>query len=325
MLRSREDLAQEGVGDRRVRELVSRGILIRVRRGHFVPATHWARLWPEGRHLLHVLAVVRDADRPPVLSHESAAVVHAFPLYRHVPQRVHVIVPSPRHAGSASDLLRHQLELDDADVVEVGGLRVTSPERTAFDLALTMATDPAQCVADSALRAAAVDGHRQDAGRAEDWRARMGDRLERARGVPGVRNARGVIAFADGRAQLPGETVSRLHLRRVGFQEVDLQVAVPGPTGRDYFIDFGLDEIRAFGEFDGLGKYVDIELRAGMTATDVVVAEKRREDWIRGRTGRPFMRWEDQHIRTVRTFAARLQAFGVRFSGDLRLIRPRAF
>ena len=32
-----------------------------------------------------------------------------------------------------------------------------------------------------------------------------------------------------------------------------LQVPVPGPTGRTFWIDFGLDEEGAWGEFDGKG------------------------------------------------------------------------
>ncbi|UWF77133.1 hypothetical protein [Microbacterium neungamense] len=117
--------------------------------------------------------------------------------------------------------------------------------------------------------------------------------------------------------------MSRLRLRSLGFREVELQVAVAAPGGGEYFVDFGLEDIPAFGEFDGVGKYLDPAMRGNRSIEDAVLDEKRREDWLRGTSGRPFYRWGDEHIVTVDAFAARLGAFGVPFTGDLRLDRRR--
>jgi hypothetical protein len=87
---------------------------------------------------------------------------------------------------------------------------------------------------------------------------------------------------------------------------------VIGSEGDEYWIDFGFPRNRVFGEFDGQGKYVDPAVRGTHSAEDAVLAEKRREDDIRGVTGWRFARWEDRHVRTPDALTARLQAFGVR-------------
>lgn len=323
MLRSRQDLLDEGLTDRALREQVADRRLHRVRRGHFVPTEIWNSLWPEGQHLLHIIAVCRDASSPPVLSHVSAAVVRGYPLYRLDPKRVHVCVPLPGHVGSAKDVLRHELDLDDDDVEERAGLRLTSAARTVLDVGRTATVEAALSIADAALGVAAVTRHRQDPDLAAVWRGDLERRLASLRGRPGVRKAERIVAFADGRAQLPGESVSRLRLQRLGFREVDLQVRIPAPGDGAFFCDFGLEEINAFGEFDGVGKYLDPAKRGGRSVEEAVVDEKWREDWVRGTTGRGMLRWGGEHISTVPVFARRLAAFGVPLTGDYRLDRRR--
>ncbi len=46
-----------------------------LRRGSFLEAADAAQMWPEGRHLAHVIAVARDSRGGAVASHESAAVL----------------------------------------------------------------------------------------------------------------------------------------------------------------------------------------------------------------------------------------------------------
>lgn len=321
LLRSTADLYESGLNDRGIRAQRVDGDLHRIRRGHFVAEAEWDRLWPEGRHLLHILAVVADAETPPVLSGVSAAVVHGFPLYTLSPDRVHAIVANPGHAGSVRDLLRHEADLSDSDVVDIDGLLVTGPARTVLDVVRTTSVEVAQSVADAALRAVSVRRQHTDEEQVGLWRDDMERRLVHLTGARGVRQAREVIAFADGRAQLPGESVSRLRLREMGFRSVDLQVPVESPHGWDWFVDFGLDDINAFGEYDGEGKYTDPALRGKRDIEDTVLDEKFREDWIRGRTGRGMMRWGKAHVGTLRKFATRLASFHVPITSDYRLAR----
>jgi hypothetical protein len=208
-------------------------------------------------------------------------------------------------------VFRHVAPVPASDIVLLHGIRCTSLERTVFDMIRTLETEASVAAADAAERQFALRGRVWDEDAVDHWRRSMRDRIDAASGARGIRRARWVAAFADGRAQLPGESVSRLQLVRLGFDVPQLQVPVAGPGGRTYFVDFGLTDVRAFGEFDGKDKYLDAEMRRGLPIERVLLEEKQREDWIRGTTQWRLARWEDTHSATPRALAARLASFGI--------------
>ncbi|WP_345751136.1 hypothetical protein [Microbacterium rhizophilus] len=285
----------------------------RLRNGAYVAASTWKALKPEDRHRLEVLSALAamEDDGGAVLSNDSAAVCWDLPLYRHSPTRVHVTGEGPHRGASSAVVLRHRMPLPPEDVVDRDGMRVTSLARTAFDIACGMPLEAALVCLDAAMRFAAVDGQTMDPDRAERWRDELRARARAAAGTRGVRQARTLIEFMDGRAQLPGESISRLQIHRLGFAPPRLQVPFPDSHGGWYWIDFGLDDVRRWGECDGKVKYLDPALRAGKTADEIVYDEKRREDWIRARSGWPMMRWGAEHYGTTRRFADRLAAYDV--------------
>jgi hypothetical protein len=312
MIHSRRWLLENGWAERAVDEATRAGRLIVVRRGWFMAAGDAADLWPEGRHLARVIAVTRDATGGGVVSHESAGVVWGLPLYRHTPNRVHVTTAFPTRVSSGSDVMRHHAPLSDTDIVIRQGLRCTSLERTVFDMIRTLGPEASVACADAAERLVALPGRVWDQDAADRWRRTLHARVAAASGARGVKQARWVSRFADGRAQLPGESVSRLQLFRLGFDAPDLQVAVDAPSGGSYFVDFGLREVRSFGEFDGKDKYLDEAMRRGVSLEAVLLEEKQREDWIRGTTQWRFARWGSEHCVTAAALAARLASFGIR-------------
>lgn len=315
LLRTRDDLLVRGLTERDISAQVASKLLIRVRRGRYVDADIWTGLWSEGRHLLRVLAFQLNSDSPgPVFWGPSAAVLHGFPLYRLDPASVHVVILGDRHSRSRTGITWHDVSITDADVVEIDGIRCTSPDRTVLDMTCSFREEVGLSVADACLRQAAVTGHVQDPDRAADWHRRLADRADRRR-TRGIRTSRRLISFADGRAQLPGESVSRLQLDRLGYRGLDLQVHVLGPEQENYWMDFGFPRSRAFGEFDGKGKYSHSDLRGQRTIEEVLLDEKRREDIVRGVTGWRTTRWASEHIRSLDLFARRLQAFGIRPPG----------
>lgn len=312
---TRSQLRARGCGDREIQRLVESGSFRRVRNDRYIAADDWAELWNEGRHLVEVLATrLNSADPGPVFWGPSAAVLHGLPLYRLAPKNVHVAIIGSRHGRTTAGVIWHNVAVDPADIVEIDGIRCTSLDRTILDLARTTAATVSVAAADAALRAVSVHGRLQDPEVEQAWKIRM---LARADGVHGrgVRKARRIISLADGRAQLPGESVSRLHLATLGFAEPDLQTHVVGAAGDDYWLDFGFRRSRCFGEFDGRSKYLDEEMRGGLSIEEVVLAEKAREDDIRGVTGWRLARWGSRDIRTVATFGAKLSAFGIRPPG----------
>ncbi|WP_337005635.1 MULTISPECIES: hypothetical protein [unclassified Microbacterium] len=311
LVRSRTDLLRNGWTDRRIAVGVQEVVLCPIRRGWFMDAAEHAALWPEEKHRAHVIAVARDASGPAVMSHTSAAVLWGLPLWAMRLVRVHMTAPTPRRISSAPDVFRHFAPIPPADVAVRGGIRCTSLSRTVFDLIRTVPLATSVALADAAERQMAERVREWDVDAVVSWRAELARRLREGTGARGIRQARWVADFADGRAQLPGESVSRLHLRALGFAAPNLQVRVEGPDGRPYFVDFGLDDVRSFGEFDGKSKYLDEALRSGRTLEQVLLAEKQREDWIRGQTQWRFARWGSEHIGSPAALAARLASFRI--------------
>lgn len=318
-MRSRTTMLAEGWTDRALAEAVRGGGLHRVRRGWYADPS-WESLRPEERHRALIRAVDQDTGGTAVFSHVSAAVLHRVPLYRagRWLDRAHMTTDAPRRISSAPDVFRHRLPLPAGDVTEIDGIRCTSLARTVFDVIRMLPDEGAVTAADAGERARVLGeaetwaGAEWDADAAERWRGELAQRIDDAPGARGIRRARWVAPFGDGRAQLPGESVSRLQLHRLGFAPPRLQVEIAGPRGRRYFTDFAFDDFRTFGEFDGEGKYRDERMRAGRAVADVLLAEKRREDWIRGVTGWGLVRWGWEHCTTPGALARRLAAFGIR-------------
>jgi hypothetical protein len=303
-----DELIAEGASPRRVRADVASGELVRIRPGVVVAGEAWRSATPERRIVARARALHAVSAAPPVFSHETAAALHGLPLFRPHPTSVHVIA-APGRPGAASGVVRHRGE-PDPDVEERQGIVVTSLARTVSDVVRTMTFERAVTIADGALRSRFASGNaRYDTEGAASFREQA---LEIAvRSAHGRARATRALEFADGRAQLPGESISRIRLHQLGFREIGLQSRVAGPGGRDYFVDFALDEAAAFGEFDGSIKYVDDRMTDGRTSAEVFDREKRREDWIRGRTQRRLARWGWSHVSTPASLGARLAAFGI--------------
>jgi len=311
ILLSRDMLLRSGCTERRLRSHVADGSVVRLRRDRYALAADLANLWPEGRHLIDVVAAhLNGRGSDPVFWGPSAAVLHGIPLYRLHPKNVHVAVLGSRHARTKAGVVQHDVLLPEGDITRIDGIRCTALDRTILDLACTATWEATVAAADAALRRECVTGHDHDERRAEQWHLRMSERARQSR-LHGIRHARRLIAFADGRAQLPGESVSRLHLHRLGFRDVMLQVPITGAEGDRYWLDFGFPGSQVFGEFDGQTKYLDEDLRGGRTLEQALLDEKRREDDVRGVTGWRFARWEERHIRTADMLGQRLAAFGV--------------
>lgn len=311
---SRSNLDAQGLSSRDIHHLLAAGSLRRVRRGWYVQDRDPADFFAEQRHLRHMHAVAQAMRGDgAAFSHVSAAVAHRLPLRRADTQRVHLTMRGGRGAGTTTDLIRHRDRLSDEDVTIVGGLICTSLPRTVLDVARTTSPETALCVADAALRTIAwrERAHAYDERAAETFRGEMAARLASAPGGRGVARARRIVEAMDGRAQLPGESVSRLMLAQLGFERPRLQVPIAGPHQRNYFVDFGLDDACAWGEFDGKDKFRNPAFLAGRTPEEALWDEKQREDWIRGTTGRPVIRWAWEHISSVGTFERRLRSFGI--------------
>lgn len=290
------------------------GELVRLHSGRYVSVGD-ADGFAEERHLRTVAAVHsrRVASDAP-FSHASAAVLWGLPLFRYTPDAVHISGARLNGVVSRSrGVARHEVAVPSDDIVVIAGIPCTSLARTVLDVARTLPLASALAIADAALRLVAWDpeDHVYDEAAASAWADALAERVARARGARGIRQARWINTFADGRAQLPGESMSRLLLHDLGFAPPRLQVRL-ADASHTYFVDFGLDDTDAWGEFDGEGKYTDARWRGERTPWELVRAEKEREDWIRATTHRPLVRWGMQHLASPVTLGRRLAEFGIR-------------
>lgn len=310
-LLSIDDLRAYGLSFRHRAREVEAGVLRPVRVGVYALTEEWDAASREERVVASARALHQASGVAPVFSHETAAALHGLPLYAPHPTSVHVTLSDAR-PGRAASVIRHRGPLDEAtEVVTVAGLRCTTLTRTLADMARTATAEQSVTMLDAAFRRLfLISADRYDEDAADAFADEL---LTIVRGrAHGRTRAAHAIGFADGRAQLPGESVSRLRLAELGFDAPRLQVIVPAPGSGRYIIDFGLDDVGAWGEFDGRMKYQDGRLLVGRTADEVFEDEKRREDWIRGTTGRPVLRWGWPHISSATDLGRRLAAFGVR-------------
>jgi hypothetical protein len=311
-LLSRSALDARGLSSRAIAAAIEAKRLRRVHQGWYVEEHIWDAAFPEKRHLLEVIAAQsRMRGSAAVASQSSAAVLHDLPLFRLTPERVHVSGARLDGHVKKGDVARHDIDIPDEDLTVIDGIPCTSLARTVADMVRLCTRESGLAIADAALRAVAWDDRRRDydESAAESFRTEVRDRVERMPRARGIRRGREILALADGRAQRPGESVSRLYLLDLGFAAPSLQVRIPARNGGAYFVDLGLDDVGVWGEFDGKGKYLETALRGALTAEQVVLAENEREDWIRGTTGRRIVRWRMRDIASARALGDRLAAF----------------
>jgi hypothetical protein len=287
----RADALADGMNDAELARLVRRGELTRLQRGTYLPD-----LPADGaaRHATVVRATVADLRTPGVVSHHSAAVAHGLPLWRVPLGRVHLIRRPPTSGSGTRRIHLHVARLPDDEVTFLEGLAVTDLTRTAVDLARTLPFEQAVVVADAALATK------------ETTRERLSACLDRMGAVPGVRRARRVVDFADGRSESVGESRSRVLVKRLGLPAPDLQVRLRSADGSEIArCDFGWREFRTVAEFDGRIKYGRL-LRPGRQPGDVVFEEKVREDAIRD-DGWKMARWIWRELDTPAVVGDRLR------------------
>ncbi|WP_188777362.1 DUF559 domain-containing protein [Marmoricola endophyticus] len=180
-----------------------------------------------------------------------------------------------------------QRMMPDSDVVELDGLLVTTPLRTALDLGRLLPRSQAFAGMDQML---GLGVPHQD----------LVAGVERFRTRRGVRQLRTLAPLADPRAESPGESALRLHWLDAcpPLPRPQLQVVVPGPNGEPFRLDLADERSRFAAEYDGEAWH----------GADRETYDRWRREWLRR------MGW------TVLVFR-RSQVFGQRRDAELMLRR----
>jgi hypothetical protein len=276
-------VATHGDDSREARELrraCHRGVLHRVVRGVYVASSIWSALDGEARHVLTTRAALAGLAPGCAASHGSALVVHGLPRVRRETSTI-VTVTDPRRVTKkrSASIERRVGELPESHVVDLSGVRVTSLERTAVDVARTASFADAVLCLDAVLRRTVLQG-RHRAGPDVDaalvrHRARLVDMVGPAE-RPGGRAARRAIAFASPWAENGGESLLRVALHELGVAPPVLQAEfrVQGRfAGRG---DVLLDEDGVLIEFDGMEKFVNGAMLGGRSTAEALRRQKAR-------------------------------------------------
>lgn len=251
-----------GWSDSALSRAAGSGRLARVRRGHYAAP---------GRDGDPTVAAVAAAANclGSVVSHRSAALLHGLPLLAAPPSRPDITV-APHGTGDEHAALLHRATLWPEDIVELGGVPVTSIARTLVDLGRTVSTAEAVMAIDAALYRTLTN------------RQAIDDVRLRCARWPGIRRLVAIMALADGRAESPLESYSRLVFRSLRLPRPEPQAWLYGTNGillgRS---DFYWDEFGVAGEADGRSKYED---------RDVLTSEKERQEELEN-PGLVVVRW----------------------------------
>lgn len=148
------------------------------------------------------------------------------------------IIDGNRRPAPGVQVWQEGIEPD--EIAIVGEMRVTSPARTALDLARRYPKRTAVAAIDALVQATEL---------------KMADvevLTDRYRGRRGLKAARAVLELVDGGAQSPKETWLRLLLIDAGFPRPQTQIAVRNEWGwPEAYLDMGWDDVKVAVEYDG--------------------------------------------------------------------------
>ncbi len=266
-----------GYTEKEIAGLLRSGSWVRLRRGAYAARETAAGLDAVARHALLVRAVAAQLSGRVVVTGYSALAVLGVPLWGVDLRLVHVhreVGKSPRREAG---VVHHVGALPDDEVVEVGGLLLTIPERSTFEACRPARFDAGVVMVDGARR---LNGY--DVERASDL-------IERYRDWSGSVNASRALRFSSDRSATVGESRARILLARIGLPAPCLQHEVRDAGGNLLAItDFYIEALDTVAEFDGKLKYGRELYEASGRLEDVdlgavVWNEKRREDAIRDR------------------------------------------
>ncbi|OBB81959.1 hypothetical protein A5760_13430 [Mycobacterium colombiense] len=148
------------------------------------------------------------------------------------------IIHDNRHAPSGLQVWGDRFESDEVELL--GGVDVTSPARTALDLACWYSSTTAVAAIDALLRAT-------------DLKVADAELLAaRYRGRRGLERARVNLGLVDAGAQSPKETWLRLVLIRGGLPRPQTQIPVVDEFGSAFaYLDMGWEDVKVAVEYDG--------------------------------------------------------------------------
>lgn len=239
---TRRQCHEAGYRDSELRQLTRpRGAWVVVRAGVYVERVLWEASSGPDRLVLGDVAAHLVVRVPHVMSHDSAARGLSVPLLADDATQPHLTRDGLRGTRTEAGIKHHSGLAALTDVRSARPLRLTSPARTALDVAREHGLDAG---------VVAVDHVRS---RGVTMEALTGQ-LDRMSSWPHVQRVRDALTLSDPRAESVAESLGRLLLVEMGFTDIDVgwPVAVGGHV---FWVDLRVGCHLV--EVDGLAKYVD--------------------------------------------------------------------
>jgi hypothetical protein len=198
-----------------------------------------------------------------------------------------------RNRDKTRGIILHSDTLDDDETCMRGGIRLTTPARTAFDLGRRKGLTTAVTRLDALMHATNLKPADVEL---------LADRHRGARGVVQLRRA---LLMADGGAESPCETKTRLVLIGSGLPQPHTQIEVLNDWSAVMArIDMGWEEWKVGVEFDGAQHWTDPAQR---TRDIDRLAELEARGWTIIRVSADMLRYRP-HVVVARTRSALLAA-----------------
>jgi hypothetical protein len=198
-----------------------------------------------------------------VVTDRTAAWLHGVPILE---RGAHLSPPPISVCETVDSRVRRpgvdgrRRQLLDRDVMDLHGIRVTTPLRTGLDLGRRLWRFDALAALDGVLHIGV------------DHDELLEESL-RFKGHRGMRQLRALAPVADGRAESPGESALRLHWLDACLPSPEPQFGILDDWGREiYRLDVPLPEVRYAAEYDGEEFHSSDEDRD---------QDDERRDWIR--------------------------------------------
>lgn len=278
-----------GLTDRTLSRECRRGRLVRIRQGAYCRADEWAVLADDERLRRRSRASYDLVGGEVALSHTSAAVELGVALWD-IPLREVHLTRLDGGSGRFEAGVRHHLGAISAEeTMLVDERRVTTPLRTALDVATLTDAERGLVVVDSFLQQRAFTEEE------------LGEAYAARRMWPGSLSLELVTRLARRGSESPGETRTRFLCWQMGFPQPELQYEVVDKDGVLVArVDLAWPELGIYVEFDGKMKYGRL-LKPGQDPGDVVFNEKVREDAVRRVTRGTMVRftWCDLDVRSA--------------------------
>ena len=197
-----------------------------------VPDSRWLR----------VTAAELVAPPHAIICDEFASWLHGVDTFRPTDRHTLVpkmVVPHGTHRVTTAGVSCRHAKLPKPDVMEMSGMLVTTPVRTASDLLRSLWRPYALAAADGMAHAGLIDSEQ------------VGAYLDRLRGYPGVVQGRELAPLIEPGAASPGESWQRLRIVDAGFPRPVIQFHLQDRLGFDRCLDLAYPELLIAIEYDG--------------------------------------------------------------------------